>query len=613
MIERASLEESSSYKNLSLRVLALLFRDHTAIANLSELQLIISWPPVFSDVDLADRRMVLFSKQKTSSPDRVEHDRRPEEEDIELGTPRGSYQQEGTRFTSIEQNPSNEQLGPQQNSAELQLTKTLPFPGLEAAYLNSIHFTPPRRDRPARDTSSFTSSTTTLMADKQGILDVPLPLPEKRYNRFYRNLRWTFMSVYRRLNLLVLLPNAIVMIILGIKHNLLNLSPQAHATAVAANITASVLIRQELLINLLFIIFSNLPKRLPLRIRRLSAKIYHLGGVHSGAGIASVVWFGIFNHVIVNVPQSQLAGRAKIAIWTITFTLDVLLVSIIFLALPVVRAKMHNLFEMVHRFAGWSAVGLFWALFIILSEAQRKIIHPTPSTFEALLKAPVFWLLIAATVSIILPWLRLRYVKVFSEPLSDHAIRLHFSHTNAPLCSAPRMSDNPLKEWHAFAGIPEEDGTGFSVIVSRAGDWTANIIRNPPTHLWVRGIPTRGVLHVAKIFRKTVLVATGSGIGPILSLLYARDLDCRILWSTPDPETTYKKSIIDHVLDGDPEAIIINTSVSGRPNLVQHAWELYNQSGAEAVFIISNPKVTRNFAYALESRGVPVFYPIFDS
>lgn len=233
--------------------------------------------------------------------------------------------------------------------------------------------------------------------------------------------------------------------------------------------------------------------------------------------------------------------------------------------------------------------------------------------FETLIKAPPFWLLVIITLSLIFPWLQLRRVPVHAEPLSDHAVRLHFTYTNAPLCSAPRMSDNPLKEWHAFAGIPEEDGTGFSVIVSRAGDWTANIVRNPPTHIWVRGIPTRGVLHVAKIFRKLVLVATGSGIGPILSLLYARNLDCRILWSTPDPETTYKKTIIDSVRRGDPEAIIINTTVSGRPNLIQFAYELYKSSDAEAVFIISNPRVTRKFVYALESRGVPTFAPIFDS
>jgi hypothetical protein len=573
------------------------------------IKLTMSWPPEFLEFDLADERMGLLYGSRASSRNRSNDDRRGSEKDIELGTPQLQNTEEGghTKSPYHHQEDTRVQLEqPTQNLSRLEAVH-LRQPGAPPGVAPALH-----QQRPARHgCSSFTSSTTTLTAEKQGILD--MPLPGKRYDRLTRNLRWTLLSVYRRLNILVLLPNIVVMVVLGAQHNLLRLSPQIVATAIAANLTASVLIRQELLINLLFIIFGNCPKRLPLRVRRLSAKIYHLGGVHSGAGIAAVVWLGLFTNTIVNVPHHILSGHVKVAIWTITYMLDALLLGIVILAHPHIRAKSHNLFEMVHRFAGWSAVGLFWAHFIIFSNAARKVLDPRPSMFEVLIKAPAFWLLIVITLSIIFPWLRLRRVPVHAELLSDHAIRLHFTYTNAPLCSAPRMTDSPLKEWHAFAGIAEEDGNGFSVIVSKAGDWTASIIRNPPTHLWVRGIPTRGVLHVAKIFRKLVLVATGSGIGPILSLLYAQNLDCRILWSTPDPETTYKQSIIDHVHDGDPDAIIINTTVSGRPDLVQRAYDLYKSFDAEAVFIISNPRVTRKFVYALESRGVPTFAPIFDS
>lgn len=575
----------------------------------------MSWPPQFPGFDITDERMsLLFGYRGTRNGEKDLVGSR--ERDLERGKRLESDNSEGHAKSSHQAD-----IGRCSQQTLLRVsddaTKPPKLVKLEVAHIRKSLLAPSiPRTHLTRDNSSFTSSTTTLMADKLGILDVPpksQPLPEKRYGRIIRNLRWTFLSVYRRLNMLVLLPNIIVMIVLGVQHNLLRLSPDAVATAVAANITASVLIRQELLINLLFMIFGNAPQYLPLRVRRLSAKIYHLGGVHSGAGIAALVWFGLFNNAALNIPHSILYGHARNAVWALTFLLDLLLLSIVVLAHPHIRAKSHNLFEIVHRFAGWSAVGLFWALFLVLTSAQRFAFDPAPSLIQLLVEAPTFWLLIVITLSIMFPWLRLRRVPVHAEPLSNHAIRLHFTYTNAPLCSAPRMSDNPLKEWHAFAGIPEEDGQGFSVIVSKAGDWTTNIIRNPPTQIWVRGIPTRGVLHVAKIFRKLILVATGSGIGPILSLLYARQLNCRILWSTPDPETTYRKGILDHVRHGDPDAIIINTTISGRPNLVQQAYDLYTQSEAEAVFIISNPRVTRKFVYALESRGVPTFAPIFDS
>jgi hypothetical protein len=438
-------------------------------------------------------------------------------------------------------------------------------------------------------------------------------LPEKRYHRLYRNIRWTWLSVYHRLNLLVLLPNILVMAILGFRHNLLKLSPATMTTAVAANITISVLIRQELVINLLFEIIGQIPQSWPLRIRRLAAKVYHLGGVHSGAGVAAIVWFGLYNVALFRERQNDPIIRHKTGIFPITIVIDVLLVSILFLAHPILRRKFHNAFEMVHRFAGWITVALFWVQFLDLAYVEWRFESSTPSLLIVVAKSPVFYLLLVVTVCLILPWLRLRKVPVQAEHLSEHATRLHFTYTNLPLCSAPRLSDNPLFEWHAFAGIPEENGTGFSVIISNAGDWTKKIIKSPPTSIWVRGIPARGVLHIAPIFKSMVVVATGSGIGPVLSLLYARGITCRILWSTKDPETTYQRNIIDHVMLADPNAVILNTTSGGRPDLIQEAYKMYVTSGAEAVFIISNPRVTRKAVYALESRGVPTFAPIFDS
>jgi hypothetical protein len=68
----------------------------------------------------------------------------------------------------------------------------------------------------------------------------------------------------------------------------------------------------------------------------------------------------------------------------------------------------------------------------------------------------------------------------------------------------------------------------------------------------------------------------------------------------------------------DEKAVIIDTRKEkkegrGRPDLTRIAWELYKKDEAEAVFVISNPKVTGKVVYGLESRGVPAFRPIWDS
>lgn len=458
---------------------------------------------------------------------------------------------------------------------------------------------------------SFTSSTSTLDAEEMHPQD--LQLPRKTYGRIYRNLRFTFFEVYHRLSLFVVLSNLVIIATFAGLHRLLSLDGRLLGTAAAANITASVLIRQDLVINLLFASFGKCPRSFPLRIRRLAAKIYHLGGVHSGAGIAATIWFGVLNVPIVQSWRHGPFHDFHLAILVITLILDVLLVSIVLFSHPLLRANFHNTWEAIHRFAGWTAIGLFWAHMILSTEVQRRQSSPNVPMAEVLIRNPIFWCLFTVTIAIMLPWLRLQKVPVKVEHLSDHAVRFHFGYTNLPLCAAPRFSDSPLKEWHAFAGIPEQDGVGFSILVSKAGDWTSKMIQSPPKELWTKGMSARGVLHVAPIFRRLVLVATGSGIGPILSLLYARDLNARIIWSTPDPATTYKQAIVDQILLGDPHALIINTSKSGRPDLVREAYKLYQDSKAEAVFIISNPKVTRKVVYGLESRGVPIFAPIFDS
>lgn len=440
----------------------------------------------------------------------------------------------------------------------------------------------------------------------------PDPLPSKKYDRVMRNIRWTLLSVYERLALIVLLPNLIMMIYLLVLPGTF-LSPTRLSTPVAANITMTVLIRNEHIINFLFWSFGKTPKSWPLRVRRLVAKLYHLGGIHSGAGVSAILWFFLFNGAVMRMMSDLTYQGIRAGTFFSTMLLDLLLVNILVLSHPKLRARYHNMWEQMHRFAGWLAVGLFWLHLFLFNHVQYRL-NDHKGWFEILYKTPSFYLLLLTTFIIFEPWFRLKKVPVRAEALSDHAIRLHFTHQNLAICTTPRFSDHFLKEWHAFAAIPAEDGIGYSVLVSKAGDWTTKIIKTPPKRLWTKGTPARGALYMGVVFRKIVVVATGSGIAPILSLLQAPDLDVRILWSTPGPPgQVFAPYIVDYVRKSDPEAVIIDTRKVGRPNLVEEAWKIYCSSGAEAVFIISNAAVTRQFVYGLESRGVPTFAPIFDS
>jgi hypothetical protein len=76
---------------------------------------------------------------------------------------------------------------------------------------------------------------------------------------------------------------------------------------------------------------------------------------------------------------------------------------------------------------------------------------------------------------------------------------------------------------------------------------------------------------------------------------------------------TYGFDIYDSVLKADPQALVIDTTLAGRPDMVTHTYQLFVESGAEAVFVISNPRLTRKIVYAMETRDIPAFGPIWDS
>ena len=98
---------------------------------------------------------------------------------------------------------------------------------------------------------------------------------EKKHPKPVRNLRYMFFSIYRRLFTITFAANMSVFIGLTATHQA---NTGKIAYGVISNIFVSVLMRQEYVINLLFDIFTAWPQSTPLVIRRISARIFHIGG-----------------------------------------------------------------------------------------------------------------------------------------------------------------------------------------------------------------------------------------------------------------------------------------------------------------------------------------------
>ena len=151
-------------------------------------------------------------------------------------------------------------------------------------------------------------------------------------------------------------------------------------------------------------------------------------------------------------------------------------------------------------------------------------------------------------------------------------------------------------------------------MVSKAGDWTADTIREPPTHLWKRGSLMRGVGYGLRVFDRIIIVTTGSGIGPCLGFLGDKNRPLiKVIWQTRNPVQTYGQDVIDLVHTMGPDPIIFDTSRDGRVDMLPVVRQQVKEFKAEAVFVISNPKMTQDIVYEFESQGIPAYGPIFDS
>lgn len=429
---------------------------------------------------------------------------------------------------------------------------------------------------------------------------------ESRTPNWRRVTRHPALMEYRRLVMLVALVNLGVFV-MGVRDGRW-LSGNEYALNLIAdmaliNLSVGILIRQQRVVNALFWLATRVPTSWPLWIRWGAGKVFHFGGLHSGCTVAGTIWFGF---LLFGMVSNRLNGAVLPSDLTLGLSgaMVALMTMMIISALGPIRARFHNTFEKIHRFVGWTVLALFWA----------QTVSITQDLGGNLLQSPAFWMLGLITLSILSPWLTLKRVDVEIEKPSNHAVIARFNYGDTPFPgSSNAISHTPFGEYHSFANIPSPDEPGYRLAISRAGDWTGRFIDTPPDKVWVKGITTSGVARIEVLFEKVVYVGTGSGIGPILPHLLAGDVPNRLIWSTRSPRRTYGDALVDEIEAHTESPLIWDTDAQGKPNLSALALQAVRESGAEAVIVISNQKLTRKVVHDIESLGIPAYGAIWDS
>ncbi|MCB1273584.1 MAG: hypothetical protein KDB25_04210 [Leucobacter sp.] len=391
--------------------------------------------------------------------------------------------------------------------------------------------------------------------------------------------------------------------------------PQAESLQVIAaisqlNLLFSILPRQHWMVNFISWAATRAPTSWPLRLRWRLAQYYHVGGLHIGGAISGTLWYVLYVVLLAPAWADGVAGYDDTSV-ALALLIVLALITICVLAMPGMRTRRHNLFEASHRFGTWLVLLLAWVNALVLAKLQT----PETSFGEALLTSPIFWMLVVSTLLAAWSWTLLRRVPITVERPSGHAAVVRLGHGKVPPVGTTRaISRNPLFGWHPFACVPAAAGEpGYRMVVSRAGDWTSAFIDEPPTHVWVRGIPTVGVANAKRLFTRVLYVATGSGVGPVLGHLLTDTQGARLVWVTKDPHATYGDDLVGEIERAQPEAVIWNTTQQGKPDVFDVAYEAFQASGADAVICVANKVVTDRVVGEFERRGIPAFGPIWDS
>jgi hypothetical protein len=371
-------------------------------------------------------------------------------------------------------------------------------------------------------------SISTVSADVSVSQAKVVPKPSTRLVRVVRHIRFTVFTVYQRLFTLVFICNLIAAVVLyQQREELFHLNTLA--ALASSNFLVAILIRQDVVVNLIFRTAWLVPWTLPLSVRRMVTRVYCYGGIHSGAAVAGTLWWVIFT--VMMSWQAVDRGIYTPALLVLTLILSTLLIIIIALALPAMRDRFHDSFELSHRFLGWSSIALFWVQLFLLIQYTSTTSVPGIPVSTLILHSPTAWNLLFMTALLIYPWLRLRRWTFTARVLSSHALLLTFPQ-RVHKFSCLTISDSPLKEWHPFATFPSTTPSlpstsdsnltttttpppQTSLVISSAGDWTRSIIASTtlalatttqtsiPLRLYVKSHPVAGVLSLSCIFRRS--------------------------------------------------------------------------------------------------------------
>lgn len=419
-------------------------------------------------------------------------------------------------------------------------------------------------------------------------------------------------AFYQQLYLWMLAANAVVLALA--LRDIVHLSPDDLPLVALINLAVSVAARNEVALRVFYYLLTRAPHGLPRGLRvALCRFAFHVGGIHSGTATAAAGWLLYFAIQVVRGRAAVDGGPAaavtavRVLAWVLVAAVGTLCAT----SVPFFRAAHHDVWELTHRYLGWSTLGVLWA-FLATDAVRRAGVGRGSSGGGG--GATVAWVLAAAiTASVAMPWAFVRRVPVKSLVPHHNTVVLQFPGGSPAAGTFGRVSHHPLGCWHSFATVSAaRHGRTHAMVVSAVGDWTRALVATPPSSLWVRRLHAPGFMYNVRLFRRVVVLATGAGIAPVLPHLLQTPAAVRVVWVCRNPEDAFGPEIPAIVASG-AGSVVHDTATGGRVDMTELVLRVAHDAGAEAVFVVSGEGVTRAVVGGCLVQGVPAFGAIWDS
>jgi NAD(P)H-flavin reductase len=418
---------------------------------------------------------------------------------------------------------------------------------------------------------------------------------------------WIFVSIFN-------------ILLLFIFYETIDLNDISTSIFSVGNILIAILVRNELILHLLYRLAVWTSTKIVYGKYYFNSGIHYIGGVHASCATWGFLWLIVDVFQQLGNPSDPLSMTTSsdpisIAISSILLTL---LFIIIITAIPPLRHKFHDTFEISHRYLGWSCLGI-----LVLHQIRFQFIIALNQTYplETLLTNPVLLMVALMTFSIFLPWISVQCFDNFTMNCPSQGVLVVTVPGSAAVGTFARISLDGI-EWHSFSVArtsfnKQTAESEIHLIIGAVGDWTKNLIRqvekgNLPKQLWVRRVKPPGFMFSINAYSRVVIIATGAGIAPVIPHVIANSHKLCIVWIGNEHKQTYGETLWS-LLDSHPHCNIFDTGVYGRPNVEQLAIQAVRDFRAQAVFCVSNKVVTKKLVKTCLEKGIPAYGATWDS